>query len=285
VKFGYAITCHKAQGSEWKTVFVNCTTHQSKLSSDYFRWLYTAITRASGQLYLLDPPNIKVGSGLKSVSNIGGGVLIGEVPSVQGTSNVVSTTSEEPSGVETFGIPESETFLLNLLAKTRECLKGSGIVVTDVMHSQYQESYILQRGEEFARINIWYNGKGAISQIKEHQLSALGAEAVALLAPIKFIVSDTACESTCDGFSKPFLDEFHQRLMGLVDAAGISFKGVKEQQWSLRYTFVKGNARAIFDVYFNGKHRLTTFDPVRNQCVGPELVSELTNILEYELSQ
>ena len=46
IKFGYAITCHKAQGSEWKRVFIDCKSHMSKLSQEYFRWLYTAITRA-----------------------------------------------------------------------------------------------------------------------------------------------------------------------------------------------------------------------------------------------
>jgi len=47
LKFGYAITCHKAQGSEWNHVFVKCKSHQSQLTADYFRWLYTAITRTA----------------------------------------------------------------------------------------------------------------------------------------------------------------------------------------------------------------------------------------------
>ncbi|CAN0589127.1 unnamed protein product, partial [Ectocarpus sp. 12 AP-2014] len=58
LKFGYAITCYKAQGSEWNHVFVKCKTHQSQLSAGYFRWFYTAITRTSQNLYLLDPPNL-----------------------------------------------------------------------------------------------------------------------------------------------------------------------------------------------------------------------------------
>ncbi|MBV5330258.1 MAG: ATP-binding domain-containing protein, partial [Chlorobium sp.] len=51
LKFGYAITCHKAQGSEWDHVFVKCKTHLSPLTADYFRWFYTAITRTSQNLH------------------------------------------------------------------------------------------------------------------------------------------------------------------------------------------------------------------------------------------
>jgi ATP-dependent exoDNAse (exonuclease V) alpha subunit len=58
LKYGYAITCHKAQGSEWDHVFVNCKTSQGQQrSAAYFRWLYTAVTRTSEKLYLMDPPN------------------------------------------------------------------------------------------------------------------------------------------------------------------------------------------------------------------------------------
>lgn len=52
IKFGYAITCHKAQGSEWKNVFLNCNAH-NKSSLEYLRWLYTAITRSSKDIYLI----------------------------------------------------------------------------------------------------------------------------------------------------------------------------------------------------------------------------------------
>ena len=45
IKFGYAITCHKAQGGEWKNTFLNCKTSMGYLNSSYFRWLYTGITR------------------------------------------------------------------------------------------------------------------------------------------------------------------------------------------------------------------------------------------------
>ena len=55
IKFGYAITCHKAQGGQWPAVFVDQGYLTSEMmGTDYVRWLYTAITRASEKLYLVN---------------------------------------------------------------------------------------------------------------------------------------------------------------------------------------------------------------------------------------
>uniref|UniRef100_UPI00404A2FDA ATP-dependent DNA helicase n=1 Tax=Flavobacterium sp. TaxID=239 RepID=UPI00404A2FDA len=53
VKFSYAITCHKSQGGQWNTVFVEQPYLPNGIDRDYVRWLYTAITRAKEKLYLI----------------------------------------------------------------------------------------------------------------------------------------------------------------------------------------------------------------------------------------
>lgn len=53
VKFSYAITCHKSQGGQWQTVFVEQPYLPNGVDKDYLRWLYTAITRAKNQLFLI----------------------------------------------------------------------------------------------------------------------------------------------------------------------------------------------------------------------------------------
>ncbi len=55
VKFSYAITCHKSQGGQWDTVFVDQGyLLDDMLGNSYFRWLYTAVTRAKKQLYFVN---------------------------------------------------------------------------------------------------------------------------------------------------------------------------------------------------------------------------------------
>ncbi|MDP4202874.1 MAG: AAA family ATPase [Bacteroidota bacterium] len=54
VKFAYAVTCHKAQGGQWQTVFIDQgNIPEEQLNTDYYRWLYTALTRATEKVYLV----------------------------------------------------------------------------------------------------------------------------------------------------------------------------------------------------------------------------------------
>ena len=56
IKFAYALTCHKAQGGQWQAVFVDhgFLKPDEPLAGEFARWLYTAITRASERLFLLN---------------------------------------------------------------------------------------------------------------------------------------------------------------------------------------------------------------------------------------
>lgn len=64
IKYAYAVTCHKAQGGQWEHVYIDQGyITEEMLTPDYFRWLYTAITRATEQVYLVNWPD----SGLSDV--------------------------------------------------------------------------------------------------------------------------------------------------------------------------------------------------------------------------
>jgi exodeoxyribonuclease-5 len=57
IKYAYAITCHKAQGGQWEDVYIDQGyMTEDMLCEDYIRWLYTAITRATGHVYLVNWP-------------------------------------------------------------------------------------------------------------------------------------------------------------------------------------------------------------------------------------
>ncbi|GHT72914.1 ATP-dependent endonuclease [Bacteroidia bacterium] len=56
VKYAYAVTCHKAQGGQWKNVFLDLSyVPEEYLGRDFYRWLYTAFTRATDKIYLIQP--------------------------------------------------------------------------------------------------------------------------------------------------------------------------------------------------------------------------------------
>jgi exodeoxyribonuclease-5 len=58
VKYAYAVTCHKSQGGQWSDVYIDQGyITKDKLGTDYYRWLYTALTRATKKVYLVNFTN------------------------------------------------------------------------------------------------------------------------------------------------------------------------------------------------------------------------------------
>lgn len=56
VKYAYAVTCHKSQGGQWESVFIDMGYIPPEAQGlDFYRWLYTATTRATRQLFYIDP--------------------------------------------------------------------------------------------------------------------------------------------------------------------------------------------------------------------------------------
>lgn len=289
LKFGYAITCHKAQGSEWNHVFVKCKSHQNQLTADYFRWLYTAITRTAERLYLLDPPNHKPWSKISIVEDPRAGILpvsvtTGAMPAAAsdpslGTIGELSAAAHDDAN--DFGIPASAAFLRSLLAAVRKLIDGKLVKIDDIYHNQYQEAYIFKRGGELARIDVGYNAKLRVAHVAAPQLTELSAELVNLLAPLKGVplAASLAEAGRKADFDKPFLNDFHQRADALCTDAGITIRNVVEQQWSLRYTFTRCGEVAVYDVWYNGKSQFTRCSPLATACSPGALVGEVGVLL------
>lgn len=61
VKYAYAVTCHKSQGGQWEEVYVDMGFIPPEMHGlDYYRWLYTATTRATSRVYYINPLGIKI---------------------------------------------------------------------------------------------------------------------------------------------------------------------------------------------------------------------------------
>ena len=287
VKFGYAITCHKAQGSEWSHVFVKCKTHQSQLSADYFRWFYTAMTRTSKKLYLLDPPNIKIGMGMKPVNSpqVPENGSINQHSSGQSSNSVMELSQKELTDL-CFGIPENADFSLEVLKRIRPLLVGSSIKIQDVSQRQYLEIYFFQRDSEIARVDIGYNGKGKISRIISPKQTELSLQVIELLSALNgtLIVPSMKQSASSFEFDEDFLNDFHSRLQLLINQRGITINNVESMDWKQRYTFTQSDESAVFDIFYNGKNQFTKYASVRNACTSGALSSDIQRILTEGLS-
>lgn len=318
VKFGYAITCHKAQGSEWKHVFVKCKNSDTGLNHRYLRWLYTAITRAVDNLYLTDPPDIKLGGGIKQVSILGAttvvlGNMLNDVNIVAPTTPTAQldctatsdfnlapiqfdclaepTIKEEAARFtnvlqEAFGISNQDSVLLNLLELVQKCISLYDIQVVDIKHNAYQEAYFFQRGDASARVNIAYNGKGEISSLKAPVRSDFAIELLQILDLIRgksLSINNTTSKEPV--FAQSFLQEFHNRLSALAAEKNIAIQNVESLNWMQRYTFARGSESVVFDIWYDGKQRFTKCQAAKNAYQFPALVEDVSLLLTEGLSK
>lgn len=289
VKFGYAITCHKAQGSEWNNVFVKCKTHQSQLSSDYFRWLYTAITRTTKNLFLLEPPNLKIGAGITAVRSPNSLINSGLTSNESSMAVPPNNLQHEASGQieeQLLGIPPNAYFSIELLRRVRELLINSDVQFQSVEPKQYLDIYFFKRKDEIARVDIQYNGRQKITRIAAPQQNELSLELMKQLALLKgqLIVFTTSGDKENLDFGEEFLNDFHQRICPLVREKGIIIQNVEQLDWSQRYTFDYSGERAVVDIFYNGNHRFTKCSTVKNACTSDALSNIIMNIITNKLS-
>lgn len=297
VKFGYAITCHKAQGSEWDTAIVSCTSFGNPLAADNFRWLYTACTRAKLRLFLLDPPRIEVGSGIKSAGLAPG--LVG-VPAYPGTIEATEAArrlaaAEPESPISSDPVrPAPVDFREVIRQRTEVLLAGAGIEIEGIDHNQYQEAYFLCRGESQTRINICYNGKLKITRVIAAQsdemtdlviakLSHMVGESCAVLPTSK--PADVAAGGAQEpSFAHPFLEAFHYKLSSRMQVHSIDVAALEQKQWFQRYSFQRLGENAAVDIYYNGKHVFTKCQPVGHVHQPSALLRDVIEILTVEMS-
>jgi tRNA A37 threonylcarbamoyladenosine biosynthesis protein TsaE len=281
VKFGYAITCHKAQGSEWENVFLECNSHLKVLTKDYFRWLYTAITRTSSKLYVVNPPNLGIGADMK---------VVGEF-FLEDTDNqakeLIPATGSKPStkallnnGGAEFQFNSNNGHLTHLFYLVTQALIGSGIDVVNVLHNSYQERYIFGRDTENASINFIYKGNYRVSTISSLSLNDFDSELTALLSHIKgqILSCGSAVRNKEAVFAKDFLAQFHEKVISVIADSEIEIERIEQPDWAMRYSFIRGNETAVVTFWYDGKDRFTKVQPMPKLGNSHALLRDFTGL-------
>ncbi len=253
VKFGYAITCHKAQGSEWDNIFLNCKSHQSYLSEEYFRWLYTALTRASKNLYTLNEPHIGMTDKLNDknihMEHINDSFIQDE--SIQN-----NTSNSNPFNIK-------DKFLLAIYQKIVTIVESNNIKILDLQHNQNQEQYIFESNDEQSKVAIYYNDKEIVTTINPMETNNLSNLIKAILEPLKnqmLIVE----EHINFIFMEEFLEDFYLLLKDKLSDLKIKIANIEHINYRERYTFSRNNEIVIIDFIYNGKTQFT------NQTINPK---------------
>jgi hypothetical protein len=227
-KYGYAMTCHKAQGGEWDNVFVDMGRYGGTHNEDYFRWAYTALTRAGKKIWHFRSPDFDY------------------------ISNLVVETIKQSSKIKVSNYAENANFLDARFQRIKKRGEAIGLIVSDDKSKQYQHLItFMDENSNTATFQLWYNAKGysnkdILASTTSEELSSLCVPLIeASYAPevVPFMVKDRPFAEKLVSFVRSQLEELGIQLLDITqenyqDVFHLKTDGIA--QIRLTYT-AKGN--------------------------------------------
>lgn len=287
VKFGYATTCHKAQGGQWPFVVIDCEYWGNQRTVFYFRWLYTAVTRASKKIALLGAPHLSPYSDLKYVDSNN------TFPNSQAPATPMSIfqlaselsrqfgTFPDEKEAEEFGLTKDYAPMLDLFRQVKKLLTelNEDVTIKNILHQQYKEVYVLSLGGRKVCIDISYNAKGRVTKIRPEIMSTDGCLISSLLGRLEgFHIGEEPSVISNRRFSKDFLNDFDQKLRQEAKNFGLEISDSQERQYAIRYEFRSNCDVVVIDCYFNSRDVITTTHEVKSG--KGEISSQVKQLIE-----
>jgi hypothetical protein len=276
LKFGYAVTCHKAQGGEWKHVFVDFSCPGGYFNEAYFRWAYTAITRAQVHLYGLNTPHFGILAATNDTANV----------PIEAQRDVICVPADAIAGDLGFEMPVDSLFLRALFCTVHNLIENDEIVISELAQSQHCEHYTFSRAGGSATAFVYYKGDETVSHVqwKPRANAELQAHLTTVLATLEgkqiVVVGETAVSADVkvdipEGVS--YLTEFYEAIQDKATEANVSIIEITHPTVYLgRYVFQKAGLRACVDYTFDGKGRLKSNRPgPKKSTTSDELLREV----------
>jgi hypothetical protein len=307
MKYGYAVTCHKAQGGEWENVFTvwdndnkegfDCFTDKQrragKTNQDFYRWAYTAITRASKTLYALNPPFFNSYSSMifldVTVLN-----ALNELTGNQVQTEEISTDEEMLQQLSTFKLLEAPIQLQDHFIKVRHAVRKQYIEIVAWERLGYEIRYSFKREQDNAVFRTHINGQNefrnqfvpmtnlspsstfnkTLTEILNHlpNVSIKRNTAETIISQIEF---DFELEEEF-----PFIKSLFDDLILLFKETGIVIDGVEHKEWKERYTFKRNNEKAVIDFEYKKNGFFGRVVPIPNTTNSHSLLSNIQTALQ-----
>ena len=297
VKFGYAVTCNKAQGSEWTDVFVQCQTYMEPRTEGYFRWLYTAITRASSRVHVLNPPNFNPWGNVRDARDPGGPRTPSPPPNpapvppeTDGSPTPPAPAVEAERASEGTGVNADTASTGNPVldgiydAVSTRVASMPGVKIETIDHHAWQEAYYISDGTRLARINIAYNARGIVGSIMPVPRDEFGSEIADQLAEIKGLQFSNQNPSNTQGsrFTRDVFNEFFPVFSEAAVSNDLKIVGVTEESWNLRVVLASATARGELAIYCDGRGRISKYywigRPPQDRSLQQSLDATMANL-------
>lgn len=240
-KYGYAMTCHKAQGGEWDYVFVDMGRFGGTSNEDYFRWAYTALTRASKKIWYYRSPEYNYMSNLI-------------VEDIKLSPNIkVSTYSTDSNFCET------------RMERIRQLCAPLSIVVSENLSKSFQHIITFKNDKhETATFQLWYKASGYNG--KQTILSSTSNDFAILCSGFlenTFIPTSVPFEAK----DRPFAEKLTIYMKSLIKDLGIQLLDITQEQYQdVFHLKTEGLAKVGFRYTNKGNYTyMTLISSIGNQ--------------------
>ena len=265
VKFGYAVTCHKAQGGEWKNVFVKFDGFNSTQNESFYRWAYTAITRSKENLFAINPPKFTPWS--KMISTVDTKLETVEVP--------------KGGNHKKKKIPETitETIPKNIYSKIMLIIENEPIYIVASMQLNWMLRVAFKIDEELIYIDFIYNKKGKIKvtilQCENEETKQWISNLFSSLSQ----VSTTEKENIGDSFPDVFLKDFYSIVQKAFSDTGIEIAEIEHIENGEKYYFKNNIEFCNIIFYYNSNKVFSKKGPVIEQSSNQEFKNKCLKII------
>ncbi len=305
LKYGYTVTCHKAQGGEWASAFVfwdygvsdsfNCYTgnqpKNGRTNLMFYRWAYTAVTRASKKLFCINPPHFSSFSGMSFI-DVNVQQAFNELTG-QKYSPVEININDVLPELKKFELTDAPLSIQDHFIHRWYHLRKNGIDISAWQRVGYEVRYIFQRGGKTAAFKYWVNGQNNFTtnfqklpaQTNSDELFEAISKILEASSPI--VVNRNCVEGILTQIEfdiaveeeKPFLKNLFDIITkGLYEDEIIT--KIQHLEYRERYTIEKNGSTCVIDFEYDGPGFFGRVLPLENKCNNPELLAKIKAIID-----
>lgn len=306
MKYGYAVTCHKAQGGEWDNVFTvwdfdkmkdfDCFTEKQRCAGntnlDFYRWAYTAITRASKILYALNPPYFNSYSAMAFLDE-STMAAFNELTGKQVQTEEINLDKELLQQLSTLNLIEQPVSLQDHFIKVRHAVRKHYIEINRWEKIGYEIRYYFIREQDKAVFRTYVNGQNEFrkpfaSMPNLSPNSTFNSTLAEILnnLPNVCIKRNTAemilsqIEFDYELEEKfPFTRSLFDDLNGLLHNSDIVIDNVEHLQYKERYTFRRSSEVVNIDFEYKANGFFGRIVPIESKINSLHLLSDIKSIL------
>ncbi len=272
IKYGYSITTHRAQGSSWTNLFINCETDQAKDNIQYFRWLYTGLKSAKDNVYLLNAPHINPFMFIEWKDNEKAFSNFLKIEKNILAQEKTTLNPEEEKLLVKFGLVRKEDFLKWFFITVYDSLSKENIKIDKIDHNSYHETYHFSQESTKVRIIFYYNSKGEFGKTKLLPKSELTNHIIEKIQNLENEIDE-------NGFPQPFLLELFNQLKENLIGSGAFIYSITHKSLLEEYTISTKDLNKVLklNIYYKNTGFISTIMPIAYN--DKELMKDIKSVI------